>query len=278
MQLKTHEFNRISHYMKTHFGINLTDKKRSLIETRLSHMLEKRDFHTYDAYFDHVEKDPSGKELIELLNHLTTNHTYFMREVEHFDFLKKTILPTILDAYGQENDLRIWCAGCSMGHEAYTIAMLVSDFFEGIYPRYGLINKQMLATDISDKVLQIAVSGTYHQDDTTDLPKSWLHKYFHKEGHYYVVKPFIKSLILFRRLNLMNPFPFKKQFHTIFCRNVMIYFDTPTKDALIQRFYDALVPGGYLIIGHSEFINREKSDFDYVCPAVYRKKGGPSHG
>ncbi len=275
MILSTQEFNRISQYMKTHYGINLTDKKKTLVETRLQKEVIRRQFSSYNEYLDFIIKDQTGEELKLLLNHLTTNHTYFMREVEHFDFLKSTILPTFFRQPSKEKDLRIWCAGCSTGQEPYTISMLVSDYIEQQYPNFQSWDRQMLATDISDRALKIAIEGSYDIEDLRDLPNSWLKKYFTKNGSSCKINKSLKNEILFRKFNLMNQqFPFKKQFHTIFCRNVMIYFDTPTKDALIERFYDALVPGGYLIIGHSEFIDRVNSSFDYVQPAIYRKPGG----
>lgn len=241
-------------------------------------MVTSRNFHSYNDYFDIIMKDDTGKELTELLNSLTTNHTYFMREEEHFHYLKTYILPHIFNHYHHERDLRIWSAGCSSGQEPYTISMIVSDFIEQAGMNLTKWNCQMLATDISERALTKAVSGSYDIGELSDLPSLWLNKYFHKSGNEYTVKDSIKSQVVFRKFNLMNHrFPFKKKFHTIFCRNVMIYFDGETKNRLIDRFYDALIPGGYLLIGHSEFIDRNASNFEYVRPAVYQKPGGSEH-
>lgn len=277
MKLSTQEFHRVSAYVKTHFGINLTEKKRTLIETRLQHIMTSRSYKSYNDYFDHIINDATGKELTELLNSLTTNHTYFMREPEHFKFLTSVILPYILKHHGNEQDFRIWSAGCSSGQEPYSIAMLISEFLLKQPFDTSKWNRQMLATDLSEKALHKAVRGTYSFDEIKGLPKQMLEKYFTIKDNHYHINHTIQSEIVFRRFNLMNrKFPFKRPFHTIFCRNVMIYFDHETKHKLVEKFYDALVPGGFLLIGHSEFIDKNTSRFDYIKPAVYRKPGGVS--
>lgn len=275
MKLSTQEFNRVSTYVKTHFGINLTEKKRSLIETRLQHIMTSQSYGSYSEYFDHIMDDRSGKGLTELLNSLTTNHTYFMREPEHFSYLTSVILPYILRNHAAERDFRLWSAGCSSGQEPYSMAMILSEFLLRYPENTSLWNRQLLATDISEKALHKAIAGSYLEDEIKGLPGPWIKKYFKVTDNKYHVTKSIKSEIIFRKFNLMNQrFPFKRPFHAIFCRNVMIYFDNETKQSLIKKFYDALVPGGFLLIGHSEFIDKNTSLFEYIKPAIYRKPGG----
>jgi len=275
IKLTTQEFNRISQFMKANFGINLTEKKRTLIETRLQKMMTQRSFTSYNAYFDCVTSDKSGTEATLLLNLLTTNHTYFLREAEHFELLKQKILPELFAKDNHDKDIRIWSAGCSSGQEPYTISMILSEYMDTNNLHFGNWNRQMLATDISEKALQKATKGIYSKDEVKDVPYNWLVKYFTRKGNEYIINNEIKQEIVFRKFNLMNTqYPFKKKFHVIFCRNVMIYFDTDTKNKIVTQFLNYLVPGGYLIIGHSEFVDRNVIPFDYVKPAVYKKPGG----
>jgi len=261
--------------MKTNFGINLTEKKRTLIETRLQKTMIQRSFTNYNAYFDCIVNDKTGSEATTLLNLLTTNHTYFLREIEHFEFLKNTILPELFIKHKKEKDIRIWSAGCSSGQEPYTISMIVSEYMDQGNLHFSNWNRQMLATDISEKALQKASKGIYSKDEVKDVPYNWLAKYFTRKGNEYHINNDIKQEILFRKFNLMNSnYPFRKKFHVIFCRNVMIYFDSDTKNRIVRHFYESLEPGGYLIIGHSEFVDRNIIAFDYVKPAVYKKPGG----
>ncbi len=167
--------------------------------------------------------------------------------------------------------LRIWSAGCSTGEEAYQIAISLAEAM-GILQAKN--NAAILATDISRKVLQNAKEGRFAFSNVRNLHPTLIKKYFNRATSEQVeVKPFLKELILFRRLNLMRPqYPFKRQFYVIFCRNVMIYFDEPTKQELIEKFYRYLEPGGFLLIGHAEVLNYKNSYFKYIQPAIYVKE------
>ena len=170
----------------------------------------------------------------------------------------------------RNKDLRIWSAGCSTGEEPYTLAFFIDEFFG---KEKALWDTKILATDISTRVLDYAVKGVYSVDSVKNLPNHWLRNYFRKHESGYEIVDRIKREVIFRKFNLMDRiFPFKKKFHIIFCRNVMIYFDKQTKAELIRRFYDAMEYGAYLFIGHSESINRGESPFKYVMPSVYRKE------
>ncbi len=268
MQLKDQEFFRLRDYMYQNFGINLSQKK-ALIEGRLSNTLKEKGYPDFSAFIDHLEADKTGEDISLVVTKLTTNFTYFMREEQHFDFMKNVALPEILPTIRDKN-LCIWSAGCSSGEEPYSIAMFLDEYFGG--NKKGLDTK-ILATDISDKVLRSAHRGIYQEERMTKMPSSWYQKYFKKlSDEEYEVKPQIREEVIFRKFNLMEPtFQFKKKFHIIFCRNVMIYFDAQTRTRLAQKYYDCLNPGGYLFIGLSETLINSNTRFDYVRPSIYRK-------
>ena len=217
----------------------------------------------------HVFSDVSGREVNQLINKLTTNHTFFLREPNHFEYFKNVILPN-LERNVKDKDLRIWSAGCSSGEEPCTLSMILSDYFGGIKSGW---NTKILATDISHKVLETAQNGIYSQESIDNVPKYWKLKYFTKiDDENYQICDEIKNEIIYRIFNLMEDvFPFRKKFHVIFCRNVMIYFEPKTKLELVDKFYEMMEPGGYLFIGHSESINKNETRYNYVMPSVYRK-------
>jgi chemotaxis protein methyltransferase CheR len=209
----------------------------------------------------------------ELINRISTNHTFFFREKSHFDFFSRVTLPQAVERLKKRNtkDLRIWCAGCATGEEAYTLVMLLLEFFG---TQYGAWDAGLLATDISTAALGTAQAGVYPAERTTLIPGDFKRKYFKKNpAGDWAVEDRLKKEIVYRRFNLMNEqFPFKKPFSAIFCRNVMIYFDQPTRDALVRRFYNHTEPGGYLFIGHAESLRRDSCPYEYVEPAIYRKR------
>lgn len=263
------EFKLFADYLYEYAGIKLTLQKKNLLITRLAQMIEKQGYSSFKAYFEHMKSDKTGKTLSEFINKISTNHTYFYREEDHFTYLEQVVLPEIVEKYGKQKDLRIWSAGCSNGSEPYTLTMLLNDYFDKDMQAW---DAKILATDISEKVLDMAVKGIYKNSDIERIPPLWKIKYFSKVNlETFQVRDEIRGNVIFRRLNLLSDFPFKKPFHIIFCRNVMIYFDEPTKNKIIQKFYHLLVPGGYLFIGHSETIDRSASDFIYVKPSVYRR-------
>ena len=270
MAISDDEFRQIRELVYQRFGINLTEQKRSLVVGRLQKYLRQKGFTSFTQFLDLLKSDRTGQALDTLVNRISTNHTFFFREKEHFNFLIKQALPEVVPTVRNEKDLRIWCAACSSGEEAYVLGMLMLDYFGS---EYGQWKAGILATDISAKVLDIARKGVYPKDRVAEVPPTMKNRYLRKiDGDNYMVSDQLKKEVVFRRFNLMNTvMPFKKQFQIIFCRNVMIYFDTPTRDALARRFFDVMSPGGYLFIGHSETLRRDICPFDYVQPAVYRK-------
>ena len=203
----------------------------------------------------------------QVLNRLTTNYTFFMREPEHFDFFTKVILPQLVQKYQRKKSIAIWSAGCSSGEEPYNLSMYIKDFLGMQASQW---DTRILATDISQKALSAAKKGVYELPDT--VPEVWRKKYFKKlEGSQYAVSPEIRNNVIFQTFNLMDPIRFRTKFDVIFCRNVMIYFDQPTKDALVRRFYEATVPGGYLMISHSENLSKD-APYTTVAPSTFQKK------
>lgn len=263
------EFNKLAAYIKAHYGIFLKKEKKQLVIGRLHSVLQEYGFSNFSEYYEYLVSDKSGAAVDELINRITTNHTYFMRERSHFYFFRDEVLP-FLEEHVKARDLRVWCAGCSSGEEAYTLAMIIDEFFAKKKMNW---DTKILATDISDKVLKSARQGIYKKEIITHLPPLWVMKYFTKESpELYAIDEKIKKEVIYRRFNLMERFfPFRKKFHVIFCRNVMIYFDQKTKVELTKKFYDILEYGGYLFIGHSESLFGSQTGFKYIRPAVYRK-------
>lgn len=273
MEISDQEFKLMRELIYRRFGINLTDQKRSLMVGRLQKIIRATGFNSFQQYYEHLENDSSEKALGELIDRISTNHTFFNREKEHFRFFTETALPSIVKRLEQQNrrDLRIWCAGCSSGEEPYMLLMLMREFFGHNYDKW---DAGILATDISQRALSLARAGSYPQERIGDVPEALRKKYFRKQpdGNWAIIDS-IKHEATFRRFNLMNErFPFKKPFHIIFCRNVMIYFDQTTRETLVSKFHQFTEPGGYLCIGHSETIGRGQALYKYLMPATYQRE------
>jgi chemotaxis protein methyltransferase CheR len=272
-RLSNKEYGLISQLVYDKFGINLGEQKRALIVGRLNKVLHQNGFTTFEEYYNYLIKEQSGEALKTLVDRISTNHTFFWRENEHFDYLVKTVLPeiTATKKYINNRSLKIWCSGCSSGEEPYTLAMLLREYYGHSLSSW---DTGILATDISSQALDKAIKGVYLDENVSKLPAHLRNAYFKNIGDDQLeVLPQLKSMIMYRRLNLIaDNYPFKNKFNIIFCRNVMIYFDKPTREALLARYSRYMVDGGYLFIGHSESLGRVAHDFVYVKPAVYRKR------
>ena len=271
MSISNDEFLRISVFLKNRYGIDMTNKKE-IVSGRLENYIHINGFRSYTEYMNAVEKDFTGRLERELVNMLSTNHTFFMREAEHFDFLKTVVLPQLRQKENSKKDLCIWCAAASTGQEPYTLAMLLMDYF-GL--EHGEWDTKVLATDISTEALKRAVEGIYTKEQLEPMPETWKRRFFHirtnREGVLYEVSKEVKEQVIFRQFNLMSPFPFKRRMHIIFLRNVMIYFDRETRRELIQKLYDVMEPGGYLFIGKTETLERGIMPFQMIESSIYRK-------
>lgn len=265
--ISDHDFQRLVQFIQKNYGIDLS-KKKMLITSRLSHSLKERGYTEFAPFLEHLfsSKDPDDLELV--LNKLTTNYTYFLREQDHFTFFRDTILPDLVRRHQRDKVLAIWSAGCSSGEEPYTLSIYLKEFFGSQANQW---DTRILATDISQQALAKAKAGSYQPP--ADMPDAWLHRYFTRDkatGRYNVV-PMIKQNVIFRPFNLMDPIHFRLKFDVIFCRNVMIYFNQPTRDALVQRFCDAMQPAGYFFISHSESLG-QNAKFRLLAPSIYQKK------
>ncbi len=268
-ELTDREFDKFRALIYEHSGINLSPQKKDLLRARLGKRMRRLGVATFAEYLKILGEDASGREIVHLIDAVSTNVTYFFREAAHFEFLKRQVLPALVNGCrsGKIKRVRFWSAGCSTGEEPYSLVMTIEPF---LGPD-RLWDFKLLATDISTRALAQAKSGVYPLNSVKGLTPHQLSAYFDRVGDTVVVKPELRRLITFARVNLQQSYPFSGPFDVIFCRNVMIYFDQATQQRLVNRFWDYLKPGGYLFIGHSENLSMIRHRFQYVCPAVYRK-------
>ena len=253
--------------------INLGTDKQELVSARIGKRLRALNLPTITAYCDLLRRPDGEDELSNLIDVISTNHTFFFREPAHFDFVEKHIIPEVTaeNSPHRRSTFRIWSSASSSGAEVYSIAILLAEMSIG---RPGW-NWQLEATDISTRILKRAREAIYPQESVAKMKPELIKKYFQKglgpqEGNYRV-KTELGNKVTFRHLNLLGPpYPFTEPFHAIFCRNVMIYFDRPTQEELVRRLTDRLVPGGYLLVGHSESLTGINHRLKMVKPAIYQ--------
>ena len=265
MTITDADFTRLVKFVQGNYGIDLSQKKQ-LITGRLSTSIKQRGYTSFTDFVNHVLQTKDNDLITLLLDKLTTNYTFFMREKEHLDLFCQKIIPDIVQRHQRDKTLAIWSAGCSTGEEPYNITMFLFDYLGAQASQW---DTRLLATDISNRAMTAAKKGVYELPDT--IPPDWKKKYFvpQADGQYQVA-PKVRDNVIFQPFNLMDPIHFRRKFDVIFCRNVMIYFDQPTKDALVQRFYDATVPGGYLLISKSENLSAN-SPYRRLAPSTFQK-------
>ena len=265
-------YERICALIHDRLGILLTPNKHLMVANRLGRCLHELGLPDYGALARYVEDDLSGDALDMVAGLIVTNHTYFLREPAHFAFLREVVLPEAERTLSRrgDNDLRLWCAAASTGEEAYSIAMTTMEHFG---PRYASLDAGVLATDVSLRALRQGADGRYDATAADRLPPELRGRYFVPEADGGVrAGPALRREVLFRKFNLVaDAFDFKRPFHAVFCRNVMIYFDKPTRDRLVAALRRVLTPDGYLFIGHCETIAGGQHGFRRVAPAVYRR-------
>jgi chemotaxis protein methyltransferase CheR len=263
------EFARFRALIYKESGISLTEQKRTLLASRLSRRLRELDLASFSDYYAKVTEDPTREEFTRMLDLISTNKTDFFREPKHFAFLRERIIPEL----ERTKCIRIWSSACSSGEEPYTIAMTLFDTVRN--PAEWEF--KILASDLSTRVLAKAATGIYDEERVRDVPPDVIRRHFlrgrgESEG-LLKVKPHLAGMIQFRRLNLMDEhFPIKTSLDLIFCRNVMIYFDRPTQETLVNKFHRYLKPGGYLFIGHSESLQWVRHPFKSLAPTIYQKE------
>jgi len=266
LQLKEEHFKRISEIVYRSSGINLKKGKEALVRARLAKRLRARRMLNVQEYLDYLESAEGGQEQALFIDVMTTNKTSFFREIEHFNYLRDCVLSEL-----KSPRLRFWSAACSSGEEPYSLAIWLREHMADIDTMDALI----LATDISRRMLEKARLAVYPKETLQSLPAPQFKKYFTRlsgqQADRYRVAESIRKMVRLAWLNLLGPWPMKGPFNVIFCRNVMIYFDRPTQQQLINRFYELLAPAGYLFVGHSEGLSSISHKFKYLRPAVYRK-------
>ncbi|TAL74996.1 MAG: chemotaxis protein CheR [Rhodanobacter sp.] len=272
--LGDHEFAYLRDFVYQNLGIALSDQKRQLVQGRLARRLRQLHLPDYAAYCALLRAD-ADSELGELASVISTNVTSFFREPHHYELLEKELLPQWLDCKRRDGDrLRIWSAGCSSGEEPYAIAMVLAEALETAGAKH--LDAKILATDLSPQVLETARNGVYAADRLGGISAERRHRWLLRgsganEG-YVRVHPRLRELVTVQPLNLLHDWPMKGLFDAIFCRNVVIYFDTPTKKRLFSRYAALLPAGGYLFLGHSESMHGINDDFELVGRTAYRKR------
>ena len=267
--LNPREFEKFRQLAYRHFGLNLGASKQGLVSARLGKKLRELGLKSFQHYYDYVVADRSGAALAGMVDHLTTNHTSFFREPRHFEFLCRTVFP----ALRTRTRIDIWSAACSSGEEPYSIAMSLLDES----PSEAAAKIRIKASDISNRMLEKARRGVYAANRLEGIPAAMRQRYLLRdksevaEGYRFTTE--VRSMVEFERVNLMATLPAGYCCSAIFCRNLMIYFDKPTQQSVVNGISQHLEAGGYLFIGHSESLNNISHGLDYICPATYRKPG-----
>lgn len=264
------DFDHIRTLVRRHTGISLTEGKRDLVYGRLARRLRQLRLTSFREYCALLEAEESD-ELTQFVNAITTNLTAFFRESHHYDYLATVLLPGILRSRTQHRRLRLWSAGCSTGEEPYSLAMVVRE----TVPLAQGWDVKILATDIDSNVLATAEQGVYAAEKVHDMAPQRLQRWFKKgtgsKAGLVRVVPVLQRLITFRQLNLMAVWPMRGPFDVIFCRNVVIYFDKPTQQKLLDRFAELLAPQGFLFVGHSESLFQITDRFEPLGKTIYRR-------
>lgn len=264
MTLTDQEFDFLRKLLHQAAGINLTTEKKALVIGRLTRRIESLGLSSYGEYFRLIASNTDPAERQWALDALTTNETYFFREPQHFAYLSEIILPKAPPG----ESFRVWSAASSSGEEAYSIAMLLSE-------RLGRRPWEIIGTDLSTKVLEKAMRGQYPMERADKIPQPYLHAYCLKgvgdqEGTF-LVDPSLRKRVKFQHANLMEPLPKVGLFDVIFLRNVLIYFDPPTKRRVVENLLPFMKPEGYFFSGHSESLSGLVDGLVAVKPAIYRK-------
>ncbi|MFC5436764.1 CheR family methyltransferase [Rhodanobacter umsongensis] len=268
------EFEYLRAFVLEHCGIALGEQKHQLVQGRLLRRLRALGLPDFASYCELLRSDPYS-ELGELASAISTNVTAFFREVHHYDLLVDELLPRWLQEKRREGDrLRIWSAGCSTGEEPYALAMVLA---EAIDQGGSKVDARILATDLSPQALETARKGVYPLERLAGISAERCRRWMLRgEGEYdglACVHPRLRELVTIEPLNLLHPWPMRGPFDAIFCRNVVIYFDQPTKQRLFRRYAELLPPGGYLFLGHSESLHGVNDQFELIGRTVYRKIG-----
>jgi chemotaxis protein methyltransferase CheR len=272
-QLANSHFAQIQEIAKDLWGLHLTERKRQLVSSRLTKFLRKSPFATVDAYLDHLTHSATEEDALLFFDVLSTNVTSFFREPEAFAYLERAFYTPLdrgtITLPGRK--IRIWSAACSTGPEPYSLAIHALEHL----PSMDQWDFKILATDLANSALRTATQGVYDKQMLDRMDAAMVRKYFTPkppgQRDRLAVIPKVRGLVSIAQLNLMEAWPMKGPFDIIFLRNVMIYFDKPTRDRLIQRMYDLLRPGGVFVVGSAETLSGCSTPFRTAQPSVYVK-------
>jgi chemotaxis protein methyltransferase CheR len=272
--MRDSEFEFIRTLVYEHSRIHLGPDKRELVAARLGKRLRATELPTIGDYCDLLRGPNADDELSNLIDAISTNHTFFFRENSHFEFVREQLVPEMSARPPRERGSRFyaWSAACSSGEEPYSLAMTLHECL----PSSAGWPWHIECTDISHRILAKASAAVYKGEVVTKLPPAQVRTFFQRgvgpqEGNYRI-RPQLQACLSFHRLNLLEGEPpFREPFHVIFCRNVMIYFDRPTQEELVNKLTRRLVPGGYLLVGHSESLTGIRHSLQMVKPAIYRR-------
>ncbi len=270
------DFRRIAELIHAETGIVLSERKKMLAYSRLAPLVRRSGLTSFGAFLDTLGSDPAT--FTEVVAALTTNHTYFHREPHHFEHFESVVRPALLARAQGGMPVRIWSAGCSTGEEIFTLLMVLCGPSRDEGLRIARSKILALASDISVNALAGARAARYPVGALDALPEGlrrlWCAPVNAGGEPCLAIDPALVAMVRFRVLNLMGEWPMQRAFDVIFCRNVMIYFDAPTKERLVERFARQLVPGGFLYIGHSERVSGPASALlEPVGPTIYRRSG-----
>lgn len=263
---------RLSELVREYSGICIGEDKHQLVANRLRRRVRELRLESFDAYGDYVRSDASGRELEMLVDLMSTNHTAFFREREHFNVLFQQLAPKLRASLPAGAPLRVWSAAASSGEEPYTLALLAAE-----EQRHDPTRRwQIQASDISRRMLEVAARGVYALPSETVVSPDLLRRYFERgvgpqEGRCRLRRE-VRTTVRFQRINLLEPvYPILDRQHVIFCRNVMIYFDVPTRRVVVDRLLSHLAPGGFLIVGYSESLGGLVPGLVSVSHGVYTR-------
>lgn len=264
------DFKAVSDIVHAHAGIVLPQGKAMLVYSRLAPLVREAGVGTFAAFVEQMRIDPAQR--MRAIKALTTNHTFFYREAHHFEHLAKVARPELVRALEQGEKVRIWSAGCSSGEETWSLLMTLLGPDKMAGAMLAKRNLRILATDLATHALTKARAATYGLSEIEPVPQALRSIWSQSRDGEAVIIDLLRDLVRFRELNLLEDWPMRGRFDVIFCRNVMIYFDNPTKERLVQRFAEALRPGGFLYIGHSERVTGTAASLlSPVGPTIYQR-------
>lgn len=273
--LSNKDFEKLSKFIHVECGIKMPPAKKTMLESRLRKRMRELNIYSFSDYCDLVfNSSDAAKEIVHMIDVVTTNKTDFFREPKQFEFLYGTALPELVDTYGAgtKRKLKVWSAGCSTGEEPYSLAMILNEFALN-YQNYSY---SVFASDISTQVLERAAMAVYDMSIIEPVPIEFKRKYFlkskDKAKHLVRIVSELRNKVIFKRINFMDDdYGIKEVQDIIFCRNVIIYFDKQTQEKIISKLCNLLIPEGYLFIGHSESLFSMNLPLEQITASTYRK-------